>query len=44
MIRLRARESAEKALEFGPTNYNSHYARAYVHVQVGEQELAIARY
>ncbi|MEK6249092.1 MAG: tetratricopeptide repeat protein [Planctomycetales bacterium] len=40
----RARESAEKALELDPDNYNAHYARGAVHVQAGEQDQAIARH
>ncbi len=39
-----SRESAEKALELDPNNYDAHFARAYVHAQAGEQDLAIARY
>jgi adenylate cyclase len=40
----RARESAEKALELDPNNYDVHFARGYVHVQAGERDQAIARY
>ena len=39
-----ARESAEKALELDPNNYNAHFVRAYIHNQEGEMDLAIARY
>jgi tetratricopeptide (TPR) repeat protein len=39
-----ARELAEKALELDPNNYSAHYARAYVHLNAGELDLAIARY
>ncbi len=41
---VRARESAEKALGLDPDDYDTHYARAYVHVQEGEQDQAIARF
>ena len=39
-----SRELAVKALELEPTNYSAHYARANVHQQDGELDLAIARY
>jgi adenylate cyclase len=39
-----ARESAEKALELEPNNYEAHHARASVYQQEGELELAIAGY
>jgi TolB-like protein/class 3 adenylate cyclase len=39
-----ARESAEKALELEPNNYEAHHAMASVHQQEGELDLAIARY
>lgn len=39
-----SRESAEKALELDPNNYDAQYARAYAHQQDGELDLAIARY
>ncbi|MDX2314911.1 MAG: adenylate/guanylate cyclase domain-containing protein [Gammaproteobacteria bacterium] len=40
----RAREMAETALELDPNNYDAHYARAYVHVHAGEEDLAIERF
>jgi adenylate cyclase len=40
----RAVESAEKAMELDPENYDVYYARAWVHVHAGEQDQAIARY
>ena len=40
----RAEAYAEKALEIDPDNYSAHYARARVHVEAGEMDLAIARY
>jgi TolB-like protein/class 3 adenylate cyclase len=40
----RARQSAEKALELDPNNYDAHYARAHVHTHAGEEDLAIERF
>ena len=39
----RAQESANKALELDPDNYDSHYARGWLHSKVGEQNQAMAR-
>ena len=43
-LNILARESAEKALELEPSNYETHHAMASVHQQEGELDLAIARY
>jgi adenylate cyclase len=40
----RAVQAADKALELAPNNYDSHYARGWLHAQVGEQKLSIARF
>lgn len=39
----RAEEAANKALELDPNNYDSHYARGWLHSLTGEQEQALAR-
>jgi tetratricopeptide (TPR) repeat protein len=39
----RAEAAANKALELDPNNYDSHFARGWLHSQVGEQEQAMAR-
>ncbi len=43
VVLARAKEAANKALELDPNNYDAHYAKGWLHSQVGEQEQALAR-
>ncbi len=40
----KAEEAADRALALDPDNYDTHFARAFVHMQRGEQDRAIERY
>ena len=40
----KAEEAAETALALDPDNYDTHFVRAFIHAQRGEQDQAIERY